>query len=263
MLLLLPPSHALPLLQPSSDYRCPLPSSSANHSPTLAIVSTGSDISRAIADALAARSHRRTPVAGLIFFLSLSTVDHTPPRSLLQPLPPHLPPSLPRRTPLSQPSPDPYCLLLFSAAFAAAKPFFTVVKPFYLFFPRSPLRPPTTSVPLLPAFCRCLLPHLNATATFLHCRRPSLLTAFLPCLPATIAGHCRSSYPKRRGAYCFLPSIVDVLTTATHCYLLLLSVVAVLTMATHCFLLTTGQPSSSSLCHNRIYHSHLHLITAT
>ncbi|RWV88799.1 hypothetical protein GW17_00049084, partial [Ensete ventricosum] len=75
-----------------------------------------------IADAPAARSHRRTPVATLIFFLSSSTVGHTPPRPLLQPRPPHLPPSLPRRTPLPQPSLDPRCLLLFSVASAAAKP---------------------------------------------------------------------------------------------------------------------------------------------
>ncbi|RRT36147.1 hypothetical protein B296_00045891 [Ensete ventricosum] len=88
-------------------------------------------------------------------------------------------------------------------------------------------------------------------------------TAFLLCLPATITGLCRSSRPKRRGTYCLLRSAVAVLTTATQCCLLLPSTVAVLITATRCcLLLTTGQSSSSSLYHNRIYRSHLHPVTA-
>ncbi|RWW11038.1 hypothetical protein GW17_00025373 [Ensete ventricosum] len=186
------------------------------------------------------------------------------------------------------------------------------IQALYLFFPRPPLPPPATSIPLLPALCRYPVPHLNAaTACLLHRRRPSLLSpiaphqlaaachysplpslpgdhlplsssaAFLLCLPATVAGLYRSSRPKRRGACCFLPSAIVVLTMATHCCLLLLSVVTVLTTATRyylllpsvvtvlttathcCLLLTTGQLSSSSLYHNRIYRSHLHPVAVT
>ncbi|RZS15615.1 hypothetical protein BHM03_00047470, partial [Ensete ventricosum] len=271
-LLLLPPSHALPLLQPSSDCRCPLPSSSANRSPTPAIVSTDSNISRA---------HCRRPYCSqpssdpsrCPYLLPL-LINHRPyPSSVASPTAPSPPSSLtsssdPAVTALAGPLLSPSLL----SCICRSQALLHRNQALYLFFPRSPLRPPATSVPLLPAFCRCLLPHLNATAMFLHRRRPSLLppvvphrlvaachssplpslpshhlplsssTAFLPCLPATIAGLSRSSYPKRRGTYCFLPSIVDVLTTATRCCFLLLSVVAVLTTATHCCLLTTGQP---------------------
>ncbi|RRT85126.1 hypothetical protein B296_00000504 [Ensete ventricosum] len=131
--------------------------------------------------------------------------------------------------------------------------------------PLSPVAPkcrcylPPSSLLTILATARCSpsighrLPLFIAASLSDHHLPLSSSTAFLPCLPATVADLCSSSRSKCRGAYCLLPSAVAVLTTTTRCYLLLLSAIAILTMATRCcLLLTTGQPSFSSLYHNHI-----------
>ncbi|RZS05082.1 hypothetical protein BHM03_00035529 [Ensete ventricosum] len=287
-LLLQLPSHALPLLQPSSDCRCPLPSSSASRSPTPATVSTGSDISRA---------HHRRPCCSqpssdpsrCPHLLPLLINRRPYPSSTASPATPSSPSSLtyssdPTAAALTGPPLPPSLLSRFCHSQALC-----------LFFPRLPIPPPATSVPLLPALCRYPLPHLNVVATFLlHRRRASLLlpvapyrlatachssplpsrpdhhlplsstAAFLPCLPAIVAGLYHSNYPKRQRRL-LLPAVGRRCPHHDHrCCLLLLSAIVVLTTAAHCcLLLTTGQPSSSSLCHNRIYSSHLHPVAAT
>ncbi|RZR84598.1 hypothetical protein BHM03_00011451 [Ensete ventricosum] len=105
--------------------------------------------------------------------------DHTPLRPLLQRRPPHLPPLLPRRTPLLSrccsprrtplpPLPSRFCrsqaLLHCSQALLC------------LFFPRSPLPPSATSIPLLPATA---VGHLYSSPPC-HRRRPSLLLHNFP-----------------------------------------------------------------------------------
>ncbi|RRT33274.1 hypothetical protein B296_00054201 [Ensete ventricosum] len=92
--------------------------------------------------------------------------------------------------------------------------------------PRPPL-PPATSVPLFPLLLSQPPP------------RP------LPSLPPP--KNCSAGAAASLASHCLLPSVVAILTTATR----------------YCPLLTISQPSSSSLCHNRIYRSHLHPIVVT
>ncbi|RRT54981.1 hypothetical protein B296_00023131, partial [Ensete ventricosum] len=107
---------------------------------------------------------------------------HTPPRSLLQSCPPHLPPSLPRRTPLLSRCHSPRRTLLppsLCNCFCRSQALLC------LFFPRPPLPPSATSVPLptataAPPYCHRYTSLLPSPAP--SCRHLLLLPLLPPHL---------------------------------------------------------------------------------
>ncbi|RWV84585.1 hypothetical protein GW17_00053689, partial [Ensete ventricosum] len=91
--------------------------------------------------------------------------------------------------------------------------------------------------------------------------RPPLFLSSLCCCCNLLLDRCPRFLLQKIVAAVAAAVVSVSLTGHGHC--LLPSAVTVLITATHCCLLTIDHPSSSSLCHNCIYHSHLHPIAAT
>ncbi|RZS11193.1 hypothetical protein BHM03_00042503 [Ensete ventricosum] len=142
--------------------------------------------------------------------------------------------------------------------------------------PQPPPSPAATVLTFLPRFLigpRYRSPRWTLAASFSSLCCSHLCRSSRPPLPSLTAGCCLlPPVPIANDTAVLLLRLLPMACPAAvaasasligHGHCLLPSVIAVLITATHCCLLTIDNTSSSSLCHNRIYRSHLHPIAAT